>query len=34
MGDSREKPPDHPQAELGLSHVTWARQEMTSDLER
>ena len=22
MGDPREKPPDHPQAELGLSHVT------------
>ena len=22
--DFREKPPDHPQAELGLSHVTWA----------
>ena len=21
MGDPREKPPDHPQAELGLSHV-------------
>ena len=21
MGDPREKPPDHPQAELGLSHM-------------
>ena len=28
--DPREKPPDHPQAELSLSHSG----EMTSDLER
>ena len=28
-GDSEEKPPDHPQAELCLSHVTWARLEPT-----
>ena len=27
MGDPREKPPDHPQAELGLSDVTWTRLE-------
>ena len=27
MGDSREKPPDHPQSELGSSHVTSARLE-------
>ena len=25
MGDPREKTPDHPQAELGLSQVIWAR---------
>ena len=37
-GDPREKPPDHPQAQLGLSHM-WPEQgtthsgEMTSDLE-
>ena len=24
-GDPSEKPPDHPQAELGLSHVTEGR---------
>ena len=36
MGKSQEKPPDHPQAELGLSHVTLARLEPTamSDEER
>ena len=38
MGDPREKPPDHPQAELGLSHMWpdlgWThRGEMTSNLE-
>ena len=38
-GDLREKPPDHPQAELGLSHM-WLELgsthsgEMTSDIER
>ena len=36
-GDPQEKPPDHPQAVLGLSHVTRARLEpsgeMMSDLE-
>ena len=31
-GDPREKPPDHPQAELGLSRTHSG--EMTSDLER
>ena len=28
--DPREKPPDHPQAELGLSHVTRARLKPTA----
>ena len=38
MGDPQEKPPDHPQAELGLSHM-WLelgsnpQSEMMSDLE-
>ena len=30
MGDPREKMPDHPQAELGLSHVTRGRLELTA----
>ena len=30
MGDPQEKPPDHPQAELGLSQVTLARLEPTA----
>ena len=30
-GDPRLKPPDHPQAELGLSHV-WT--ELSSNLQR
>ena len=29
-GDPREKPTDHPQAELGLSHMTRARLEPTA----
>ena len=29
MGDPKEKPPDHSQAELGLSQVTRARLEPT-----
>ena len=29
IGDSQEKTPDHPQAELGLSHVPRARFEPT-----
>ena len=33
MGDPREKTPDHPQAELGWSHVTRAGLEPTSDSE-
>ena len=32
MRDPKEKTPDHPQAELGLSHTHSG--EMTSDLER
>ena len=28
-GDPGENPPDHPQAELGLSHMTLARLEPT-----
>ena len=38
-GDPREKPPGHPQAEFGLSHM-WPERgsthsgEMTSDLDR
>ena len=31
MGDPREKPPDHPQAELGLSHM-WP--ELNSNPQR
>ena len=31
MGDPREKPPDHPQAELGLSHI---RPELGSNPQR
>ena len=30
MADPREKPPDHQQAELGLSRVTRARLEPTA----
>ena len=29
MGDPLEKTPDHPQAENGLSHMTWARLKPT-----
>ena len=30
MGDPREKPPDHPQVELGSSHVTQAGLELAA----